>query len=555
MTKRISKLLSMLLATVMVLSMAMTGFAAEIEPLSSSTDSTFSITVTGAANGETYNAYKIFDVTYSDKDSEGNVGYSYTIDSGSAWYSTVAAATDVFTLTQVGDSSTYIVTLADGIDAETDADKIIAVFTDANIDLSVVTADATATAASGTAVLNVTNSGAGYYYVTTSLGSLVFIDTTNPTPEIEEKNGIPTVSKTVMENSTGDYGIEDDMSNNDDVTFKVDIANINGAVNLVLHDSMDAELEIPDTSDFHMDSVILYKSSSDTGTELTEGQDEDDEDGDYYVTIGACTVEGCELDKCAFEIHFKDSLFDDEDLDESGHIVIIYKLHLDTENDAYEDDYEEIVNDAQVSFGTTSFSAVVYADTYSFGFEVYKFTGEIVYNDETGESDPTNTTPLEGVEFELQNRDGATAYFEVENVEGKTIYLFEGWGDEFDNSLYTQTLVTGNDGMIYIEGLDTGTYTLTETKAPDGFNPLTGSVTVTIDATYNEETGEMTSHTVTYTYGDDEGTGVVDIQNNAGSILPSTGGMGTTLFYIVGIILVLGAAVLFVTKKRLDREE
>ncbi len=528
--KSMKRITGILMALVMVFALSGIAFASDVQTLSSSTDTSFTITVTDAANGETYTAYKIFDVTYTDEDSDGNVGYSYTIDSGSVWYSTVATATDVFTLTQVNGTSTYIVTVNENVED----DAIIAVFTEAGVpDGATAAATTTASGDPAQAVLDVTSSGAGYYYVTTSLGSLVMIDTTNPTPTIEEKNGIPTISKYVHENTDPDdtWGHEDDASNEDMILFELEVANINGAVNLVVHDSMDDELEIPDTSDFHMKGVTLYTSEGATGITLVE-------DTDYTVSVGTCSVEGCPLEDCAFEIHF---LRNFDDVDATGYIEITYELLLDTENDAYNDDYEEIDNYALLSYGTTSFSAQVMAETFSYGFEIFKYTG--------------SNEALEGVEFELKNSGGDTAYFETETIDGKTIYLFEGWTEPTGTGTYTQTLVTGSDGMIYIEGLDTGTYTLEETKALDGYNELTGPVTVTIEATYNDETGAMQTHTVTYTYGNDTGTGVVNIENNTGSILPGTGGIGTTIFYVIGGILVIGAAVLLITRRRMNRAE
>ncbi len=602
MKKKISKLFSIMLAFVMALSMAMTGFAAE-EP-------EFSITVTHAAEGETYSAYKIFDVTSNDED--GIVTYSYTINDNSAWYQTVKDATKVFKLSKIESTTesteptTYVVTIDEDVEngnVVDDAD-IIAVFTnavstkyekDANDEVKKVlyigetqlNADATATAekidpndenSEVAAVLDVFDPG--YYYVATTLGSLVIIDTTDPDVEVGEKNGIPTLSKWVHENTAADdtWQHEDDANNNEDILFEIEIDNINGATNLVLHDSMDDELEIPDANNFHMKSVVLYKTDPygddyNGETDKVELEEKKEEGkGDYSVRVvdeqHECTVDGCFDDdkgmNCAFELDFTG--YDFSDVDDTGYIELTYELHLDTEGDAYEDDVDEIENGAQVTFGIASFSSIAYAETYSYGFEVYKYTGDMVYNDSTGRyDDPSNTRPVSGVEFELKastDEDAASAWFMEETVDledesTKTIFLFEGWEKPSGTESYTQTIVSGSDGMVYIEGLDTGTYYLYETKARDGYNPLNGPITVEIWATYDESSGALLTHGTTYSYGNNEGsegTGVVNIQNNVGTILPGTGGMGTTIFYIVGIVLILGAAVVFVTKKRLEKK-
>ncbi len=540
--KGMKKLGALLLAMVMVLSMSMPALAA-----TSSTDTQFTITVKGAADGETYTAYKIFDVTYDDD------AYSYTIDSASAWYGTVSAATDVFTLTQVSGTTTYIVT----VNEEVENEAVIAVFTEAGVPEGAEAA-VIEKAANDTVTLDVTDSGAGYYYVTTTLGSLVIIDTTNPDPVIEEKNGIPTVDKWVHENSAADdtWQHEDDADNNQSILFEINISNINGAVNLVLHDSMDSELHIADETDFHLNSIYLYTSENAEPSKLIEATLDDTTGeyvgGDYYLTEGTCTVEGCTLTNCAFEVHF---LRDFDDVDATGYISLTYYLVLDEKGDSFNDDYEEIDNYAQVTFGTTSFSEVTQAETYSFGFEVFKYTGE----DEEG---------LSGAEFNLTNESDQTAYFLYEEDLG--IYLFEGWGEIPADTDYTSTLVSGSDGMINIEGLDTGTYTLTETKAPDGYNPLTDPITVIIWASYDENTGTCIDHGVLWktnedgsfsglltddydntSYTDD---GTVNVENNTGTVLPGTGGMGTTIFYLIGAILVCGAGVLLITRRRMSRE-
>ena len=93
-------------------------------------------------------------------------------------------------------------------------------------------------------------------------------------------------------------------------------------------------------------------------------------------------------------------------------------------------------------------------------------------------------------------------------------------------------------GKIQLKGLDAGTYYLVETKAPDGYNLLDGHTEVTVSSTtgLNESTYDL------------------KVVNNTGTELPSTGGIGTTIFYIVGGILVLGAGVLLITKKRMTKE-
>ena len=119
---------------------------------------------------------------------------------------------------------------------------------------------------------------------------------------------------------------------------------------------------------------------------------------------------------------------------------------------------------------------------------------------------------LSGAEFTLvkKNKDGSTKNVDVvKNAEGKSFTF---------------------------KGLDAGNYVLEETKTPDGYNTIK-AIEFTIDADYDKEADDSLK---------------ADIVNRKGSLLPSTGGMGTTILYVIGSILVLVAAILLITKKRMD---
>lgn len=117
--------------------------------------------------------------------------------------------------------------------------------------------------------------------------------------------------------------------------------------------------------------------------------------------------------------------------------------------------------------------------------------------------------------------------------------------------------IVGSDGCLTFTGLNAGTYTLSETKTPSGYNTMS-DITFTISAT---QSGSSNVEGSSITWSSDNATIVLDgtngvfdttIENLPGTVLPSTGGMGTTLFYVLGSILVLGAGVLLVSKKRMS---
>ena len=119
--------------------------------------------------------------------------------------------------------------------------------------------------------------------------------------------------------------------------------------------------------------------------------------------------------------------------------------------------------------------------------------------------------------------------------------------------------VTGSDGIIKLTGLATGTYTFTEIQAPAGYNLLTDPITVTITEE-NPTVDYDGTQKATWKYAigsgnatvDDDGKIQFNVENKQGSTLPSTGGIGTTIFYIVGAILVVGAGIVLVTRRRMS---
>lgn len=151
--KHARKLASLLLALVMVLSLATTAFAA---------GETGTITVDNPIAGQTYKAYKIFDVTYNTDKS----AYSYTIDSGSEWFGTVQAyATEAngLTLTQVNGSTTYNVTTTTAFSAPGFA---------AALKAAVAGKTGTTLTAKADGTVSVSNLPLGYYFVTSTSGAL-----------------------------------------------------------------------------------------------------------------------------------------------------------------------------------------------------------------------------------------------------------------------------------------------------------------------------------------------------------------------------------------------
>ena len=141
------------------------------------------------------------------------------------------------------------------------------------------------------------------------------------------------------------------------------------------------------------------------------------------------------------------------------------------------------------------------------------------------------------------NGQSVTKYYKytpAQEAEGTTpaVEAKVEWVDDLDEA--TKVTTDGN-GAARFDGLQDSQYTLVETKAPAGFNLLTEGVNVTVTGT-TDETGEPVKVNLTQV-----------VENQAGTQLPSTGGIGTTIFYVVGGILVVGAGILLITKKRMSK--
>ena len=117
--------------------------------------------------------------------------------------------------------------------------------------------------------------------------------------------------------------------------------------------------------------------------------------------------------------------------------------------------------------------------------------------------------------------------------------------------------MTLTDGKTSFKGIASGKYFLEETKAPDGYNKLKTPVEVEITADYDPVTGELISDSTNAEKNGANGQYIktVEVPNKAGAVLPSTGGIGTTIFYVLGSILALGAAVLLIVKKRMNGQD
>ena len=174
---------------------------------------------------------------------------------------------------------------------------------------------------------------------------------------------------------------------------------------------------------------------------------------------------------------------------------------------------------------------------FTYGFTVDKYTGK-KYDDAA--------TRLSGAEFTLAHKDGsAISFVKVADSETQNaVYRVAKAGETGD------IIITPANGKVVFQGLKNGEYTLTETKAPAGYNKLASAIGVKVDGKNNGT--DTTNATVYITYDNDNGSsnynqsasnGVIPVQNKSGVTLPETGGMGTIAFTVIGVLVIaLGVA-------------
>lgn len=509
--KHARKLASLLLALVMVFALATTAFAQEQTVPGTGRGS---ITITNAAKGETYTIYRLFDATVS-------------ADHNSiAYYGEIP---EILKPYFEADKNGYI----SATPAAQDGDHM-----SAELQTALKAWTATAEAAEKVAATAVSDGSAltfkslvyGYYVVTTTQGNqAISVDSTMPNVTIVDKNS-STPSKLTKTATATATGTDKSFSIGDTVTYTVRFktSNYDGAgenakkiVSYTIKDTLPEFLK-----DVNVTSIIVDNDGDETTTKdqvnVTAQFDKDkkividwyDEANDRFLYNNGATI----------IITYTAVVTDKATIDGAGNtnnVTVTWTTEGSTEPGPGKLENEETIF------------------TYAIALKKVNDKGE----------------PLPGAVFEFP--------FYVKSTTDKGVYIYAG--DKAAEGL-TKQITTPDSGVIVVKGVKSGSYVIEEVTAPAGYNQLTAPVTVTA-----VKTGNTSTHTTVYL--DENGNIVntetdkttkvkVDIDtiaatalvvvNKAGTELPSTGGMGTTIFYVLGSVLVLGAVVLLVTKKRMS---
>ena len=420
----------------------------------------------------------------------------------------------------------------------------------------------------------------GYYFLDSAVGSAVMINSTQPNAEIYNKNETPTLEKkiTKITNSNNEdassniyhetqpeYAQQDARSAlaqiGDTVEYTITVRAMPAAERYILADSMDRSLTfLPDSVSVQVGGAELssenYTIFKDSGLGF---QYDGNTTSIKKIESGEAVYKFTDMNLYSTydSIYLPSSSYYDQATGQSYQIgaqfVIIFKqAYLDTITEATDIvvKYQATVNEYAANVGpyqTIDHNAATlnYGHTYSLydycsistlQLVVYKYEG-------SGASSSSSSKGLNGVGFVLTREDGK--YFHqdpstlavtwVDNIEDAT-KLVTGkqtlpiWVYPSTPYGYGQWGQTEKDGYIIVDGLTRGTYTLIETDPLPGFNSAP-DVTFSLPGSYS---GWKTQ---------------LNIVNKTGTVLPSTGGIGVTVYYVIGVSMLLGGAILVLRKK------
>lgn len=462
------KLFAVLVALTLVLSMGTIALAANGG----------SIEISNAVNGETYDAYRIFDLESFDAEKDN---YSYKLSEKWAGFDKEAGISDYFIINELG----YVEWKASDADNSDDVNAFVELAFDYAKKKSIAI-DGTAVANNNTATIS--NLTLGYYLVDTSLGTLCAITTTKPDASVTDKNGEPSIVKKIDENGT--LVDANNVAIGDTVNYQATVTAGNGTVNYVIHDTFSAGLDFDATS-------VVVKNTTDNYT-LVPGTD-------YVLRTGDDTC------GCTFEIDLTPA-YEENKLSEGEEIVVTYSATLN--------------EDAVI--GSTGNPNEIYL-TYGNDQETTKDTVITYTTKLTIDKVDANGDALEGAGFTL----------------------YKGTGDD---KVAIGNEISGVTEFVW-EGLAEGTYTLVETTVPGGYNKA-ADIVFTIECDEPDEV-KTDADKATWSTTSDKIAAVNasvfegEVVNNTGTLLPETGGIGTTIFYVVGGLLMAAAFILLVSKKRM----
>lgn len=479
--------------------------------------------------GKTVNAYKMFSATVSGDGGSKAVSYTLTDEWKPFFKNSTASGLTGATDENVNDKANDYVSKLKGEDLVAFATKASNwAQTKTNGIMAGATAMVSADAMKGSYTATFTDLDYGYYVVAVpgatlanasgQYATLVSVDSTNVNTNI--KGDLPTVDKKVQVGGTGKDAT--DAKIGDTLTFTLT--------------STIPDMSAYDTYTFNFKDTLSQGLTFGQVTSVTVDGVTDPltVNTDYTVTTPTTSDN-------TLTVSMKD--FKKQQANAGKKITVTYTATLN--KDAVVGGHGN-TNSATIQYSNnpsiegTGESEPSKVRVFTYGFTVDKYTGD-KYDDDA--------TRLAGAEFTLAPKNGtAMSFVQVDagSATANAVYRVAKAG-ETDT---TTTITTPANGKVVFQGLKNGEYTLTETKAPAGYNKLASALGVKVEG-QNDGT-DTTNATVTITYDNDNGSsnynqsasnGVIPVRNKSGVVLPGTGGMGTIAFTVIGVLVIaLGVA-------------
>lgn len=468
-------------------------------------------------NGSTVSAYKLFDV---DASADGK-SYAYYLDDQFKNDKDKEILGVYFDFVTSLDGRINVIPNEDC----TDANKLEMAkkFVDEGL-LTGKTAAATAAGAEEKAELTLTTKG--YYLVTASgkvsstgadVQSVLMMDTVTATKDIAIKASAPKLDKNVTKNSTNQKGNSFNVGDSVPFEISVKLTDMLGysSYYLKITDTLSSGLTAPEVDDI---SVLVNGAA--TTVENTVSVENN--------VITVVIPEAISLKDTTVTVSYS---------------AVLNKTALTTECET---------NTVNLQYSNNPYNTASRDTTPSVVDKVYNF--DVIVDKYAGAADAADKNPkLSDAKFVLAKQTGTdtdnkpvyTYYKLVTAGENKTV----SWVAEVSDDMI---VTTDSQGKASFTGIEAGTYYLIEKQAPRGYNMLQEPVTVTVAAAYNADgTIDTTGTTTTVSDSGTRWSVTQSVANQPGRLLPSTGGMGTTLFYILGCLMVLSFGVLLVTKRRM----